>query len=210
MEIFDISIPLNEKTPVWVGDRGVTISHSEPISESSDFNVSRMEMGVHTGTHIDAPRHLLNNGITVDQIDLNHLIGPVRVLEIPENIMIIKPRHLKKSGYRGEEKRILLKTGNSKYWRTDPFSFHKEFAAIDNECAEMFARDNLFLAGIDYFSISPFNDLKPPHEILLQSGIIILENANLSEIDPGVYNLICLPLSITGTDGSPVRAVLTR
>ena len=64
MKIFDISIPLNEKTPVWVGDRGVTISHTESISEGSDFNVSRMEMGVHAGTHIDAPHHLLNNGIT--------------------------------------------------------------------------------------------------------------------------------------------------
>lgn len=210
MEIYDISIPLNEKTPVWVGDRGVTISRLESIAEGNEFNVSRMEMGVHAGTHIDSPKHLFDSGYTVDQIDLKHLIGPVQVLEIPENILNIEPWHLEECGYQGKEKRILLKTGNSRYWQTDPFSFHKEFTAINIECAEMFAKDNLFLVGIDYFSISPFNNLKPAHEVLLHNGITILENANLSEIEPGVYNLICLPLSITGTDGSPVRAVLTR
>ena len=210
MEIYDISIPLNDETPVWEGDRGVSISHPESITEGDDFNVSRMEMGVHAGTHIDAPKHLFDDGYTVDQIDLKHLIGPVQVLEIPENISIIEPRHLEDHGYQREVKRILLKTANSNYWLSDPFSFHKEFAAINKECAEMFAKDEFFLVGIDYFSISPFSNLKPPHEILLKSRITILENANLSEIDAGIYNLICLPMRITDTDGSPVRAVLTR
>lgn len=210
MEIFDISIPLNSATPVWEGDTGITISHPVSIEDGADFNVSRIEMGVHTGTHIDAPRHIITSGPAVDQIPMENLIGPVHVLRIPDEIHLIEPRNLEECGYRGDEERILLKTANSNYWKADPYTLHKEYAAISSECAEYLANSDTLLIGIDYFSISPYKALKPPHEILLRKGITILENADLSAVEPGFYNLYCLPLKIMGTDGAPVRAILIR
>ncbi len=210
MEIFDISIPLNSTTPVWEGDTGITISHSESIESGADFNVSRIEMGVHSGTHIDAPRHIFTSGLTADQVPMENLIGPVHVLRIPDEIHIIEPRNLDESGYRGDEERFLLKTANSNYWKSDPYTFHKEYAAISSECAEYLANSDTLLIGIDYFSISPYEALKPTHEILLHKGITILENVDLSAVEPGFYNLYCLPLKIMGTDGAPVRAILIR
>jgi len=104
--------------------------------------------------------------------------------------------------------RILFKTSNSVYWETDPFSFNKEYVAINSEGAMYLADMDLRLIGVDYFSVSPYDDLKQPHMILLDRGIVLLENIDLRQVVPGTYELICLPMKIIGTDGAPVRAVL--
>lgn len=210
MKIFDISVPLCEKTAVWEGDVAPTISRIASIEQGEDFNVSRIEMGAHTGTHIDAPRHLFTNGQTVDEIPLENFVGPVHVLAISEDVEAITLGILEESGYRGDEKRLLFKTRNSRWWRTDPYNFHKDFIAIDSECAAMIAEKKPYLVGIDYFSISSFKALKSPHEILLNAGITILENVDLFAVEAGMYDLCCLPLKLIGTDGAPVRAILIQ
>ena len=208
MNIIDISIPLSEKTPVWEGDKGISISRVEKIEEDSDFNVSRIELGVHAGTHIDAPFHVFEDGDTVNQIPLDILIGSVQVVEIPNGISVIDKNCLMNLNFQDGIDRILFKTSNSIYWETDPFSFHKEYVAINSEGAEYIADMDLRLVGVDYFSVSSYDDLKQPHLILLDRGIVLLENLDLSQVVLGIYKLICLPLKIIGTDGVPVRAVL--
>ena len=208
MNIIDISIPLSEKTPVWEGDKGISVPRVAKIEEGSDFNVSRIELGVHAGTHIDAPYHVFKNGSTVDQIPLGNLIGRVQVVEIPDGISVINKNCLMNLDFQDGIDRILFKTSNSIYWETDPFSFNKEYVAINSEGAEYLANMDLRLVGVDYFSVSSYDDLKQPHLILLKRGIILLENIDLRQVVPEIYQLICLPLKIIDTDGAPVRAVL--
>jgi arylformamidase len=209
MKIIDITLPLSDLTLVWEGDQGIKIEQVSTLANGSDYNVSQVELGVHAGTHIDAPFHLFNIGKTVDKILLNKLIGPVQVIRIDDSVKIITKEVLSASGLKKGIQRLLMKTGNSEYWIKDPHHFNREYVAIDPSAASFLVEEGIFLVGIDYFSISPFNDLKIPHQILLQAEIVILENAYLANVDPGLYNLICLPLNLVGTDGAPVRAVLT-
>ena len=209
MKIIDITLPMSNQTPVWEGDKEIIIRQVTSLSNGSDFNVSRVEFGVHAGTHIDAPFHLFNHGYTVDRIPLDILIGSVMVLRIDDSVEVITREVLLAAGFRKGIKRLLLKTRNTEYWIKEPYRFNRDFVAIDSSAAEFLVEEGASFVGIDYFSISPFNDLKASHAILLQAGIVILENAYLVNVEPGTYGLICLPLSLVGTDGAPVRAVLT-
>lgn len=210
MEIIDITIPLSPQTPVWEGDIGISIEQTAFKGEASDFNISRIEMGVHAGTHIDSPFHLNNFGSTVDEIPLEVLIGQATILEISSDWDVINSKTLLSSGFKPGTKRLILKTRNTDYWTKDPYGFHGEYIGIDTEGAEFLANHGMKLVGIDYFSASPISDLVRPHEILLEAGVVILENVYLANVTPGEYQLICLPLKLQGTDGAPVRAILTR
>lgn len=210
MKIIDISIPLTNTTPVWKGDKKITIRREEEIGDKSSFNVSRMELGVHAGTHIDAPFHCLKEGQTVDQLSLSSFIGPVQVIQIPDNVKVLNADVISKLNFENGIDRVLFKTSNSKYWETDPNNFHTDYVAFDTEGARAFSKLECCLVGIDYFSASLYTDLVKPHEILLNKGIILLENIDLRAVDPGIYKLICLPLKLIGTDGAPARAILIQ
>lgn len=210
MKIHDVTIPLSKETPVWEGDKGIRISQVALIRNGRDFNVSRIEMGVHAGTHIDAPRHLFVEGNTVDQISLDRLVGKVEVIRIPDCVDAITPEVLWANGFNKDIKRLLIRSANSNYWRSNPHIFHDEYTAVTTDAARIIAEAKLYLVGIDYFSISPMNDLIKPHQVLLESGVIILENLNLSNVPPGFYDIYCLPLKLIGTDGAPARVILTE
>jgi len=208
MNVIDISIPISNNTPVWEGDKGISITRVESIGKESKFNVSRIEMGVHAGTHIDAPFHVLNGGITVDQIHLDVLVGRTQIIEIPRSISVIDDDCLKGLNFSNGIKRVLFKTRNSTLWETDPFSFRRDYVGINEAGARFLSNLSLKLVGLDYFSISIFSDLIRPHELLLQKGVVVLENINLNGVTPGIYQLFCLPIKIMNTDGAPVRAIL--
>lgn len=208
MQIYDISIQISEGTPVWEGEDGVTISNLNKINATSDFNVSRIELGVHSGTHVDAPYHVLENGYSVDQIPLDALVGSSQVVEIPDSVSVIDNNCLKNLDFIDGIERILFKTSNSQYWKEDRYKFKKEYVALNSQGAKYLADMDLRLVGIDYFSVSTYNDLIQPHKILLHRGVVILENADLRKVLPGIYELICLPLNILGVEGAPARAVL--
>ena len=210
MEIIDITIPLTPRTPVWEGDQGITIKQNVFKSEASDFNISRIEMGVHAGTHIDSPYHLFNHGSTVDKIPLDILFGEATVLEVSSDWDVINSEALLASGFNSGVERLILKTQNTEYWIRDPYGFHGDYIGIDTEGAEFLVSQGVKLVGVDYFSASPMNDLVRPHEILLEAGVVILENAYLVDVLAGEYQLVCLPLKLQGTDGAPVRAILTH
>ena len=208
MKIIDITIPLSERTPVWEGDKGISINLVAKIGEGSDFNVSRIELGVHAGTHIDSPFHLLDGGNTVDQIPLETLIGKVQVVQVPLDYDVINEKCLEAIDLDPTVDRILFKTSNSNYWEKDPYAFNKEFVALNTDGAQYLENLGIRLVGVDYFSVSAYDDLKLPHVILLEHGIVLLENIDLRNVAPGFYTLVCLPIKLIGTDGAPVRAVL--
>jgi arylformamidase len=206
--IYDITIPISKDTPVWTGDKEVKIYRDRSIAAGADYNVSLMEIGVHTGTHMDAPFHVIDAGRTVDQIALEQLIGPAQVVVVPPEIEVINAGFLSTCGLAAGVQRVLFKTRNSKFWNDQPLRFREDFIGVDTSGARWLTEQGVILAGIDWFSISPMQDPKTPHEILLRGGAVILENLDLRKVPAGHYEMVCLPLKLMGTDGAPVRAIL--
>jgi len=208
--LIDISLPLTNDFPVWPGDPKINISTISSMDKGDTCNVSYMKMGVHAGTHIDAPHHFMNNNITVEKLSLDTLVGVVYVVEITEEPKVINNKVLQNSTIPKGIDRLIIKTENSKLWNLKHTTFNKNFVAIDKSGAEWIVKRGIKLVGVDYLSVAPFEDGIPTHQILLGAQVIIVEGLNLSAIDGGYYELFCLPLKIPGCDGSPARAVLKQ
>lgn len=208
MKFHDISVTVTSELPTWPGDPSVELGRVSKIEEGANANVSRITMGVHTGTHVDAPFHFLENGTTVDTLPLDILIGSVQVVDVGEQVDVINADVLKKSSLIPGVSRILFKTRNSKIWARNEKEFQTEFVGIDADGAEFLVQQGIKLVGIDYLSIAPYNKSRPTHEILLNAKMIIIEGVDLSKIQAGVYQLVCLPLKLGGSDGAPARTIL--
>jgi arylformamidase len=166
-------------------------------------------MTVHTGTHIDAPDHFLDNGQSVDGIPLSALIGPARVVELPSG-MDITADMLQQANIPSPAKRLLFKTRNSQLWKEGVSEFQTDFMAVDEEAAEYLVSRDVEVVGVDYLSVAPYRAPVETHEILLRDKVLIIEGLNLSGVEPGEYTLYCLPLNISGAEGAPARVLLGR
>ncbi|MEN6480899.1 MAG: cyclase family protein [Anaerolineaceae bacterium] len=209
MKIYDISVIYSTDMPVWPGDPKINLKRVNKIEEGANANVSEISMGVHTGTHVDAPYHFLMNGGSVDQLPLDVLIGPVQVIELPESVDLIDAKVLRRAKILNGVERVLFKTRNSRYW-SEKEDFQTDFVAISADGAKLLVDLNVKLVGIDYLSIAPYKNSRPTHEILLEAKTVIIEGLNLSNIEAGIYNLYCLPLKFKDTDGAPARVILIR
>lgn len=208
VKIFDISVPVSAGMPVWPGDPQVVLERYRKISSGSNCNNSKLACSVHTGTHVDAPAHFIENGTTVENLSLDMLIGPAVVADLPE-ADIITPQLLDALALAPQTTRLLLKTRNSALWTDPHHDFHQDFVALSPDAARWIIRHGIGLVGIDYLSIQMFKDTEPlTHRTLLEAGVIIVEGLNLQEVAPGNYQLICLPVKLAGSDGAPTRAVL--
>lgn len=208
MKIYDITLPISPVMPVWPGDPPVVLEQVSSMDAGAHDNVSRLGCSVHTGTHVDAPHHFLNDHRTVDALSLDVLIGPAQVIQIPEDVDLITADILEKAAVPSGTSRLLLKTRNSRLWERREKEFVKDFVGISLDGAEWLVRIGLKLVGIDYLSIAPYKHSLPTHQVLLKPGIVILEGVDLSAVSPGIYNLYCLPLKLVGSDGAPARAIL--
>jgi arylformamidase len=206
MKIYDISLPVSEKLPVWPGDPSISMVRTKSILSGDPCNLTMISMGVHSGTHIDAPYHFVENGRTVDAIVLETCIGPCQVIEVSGSL--IEKEDLLKHNFRGQN-RILFKTRNSERWNSNENLFHPDYVALSPEAAEYLVENKVMLIGIDYLSIEAFNATgNHVHDILLKNDVVILEGLNLSEVAEGMYELIALPLKLVGSEGAPARAIL--
>lgn len=211
MNIYDISIPITTVMPVWPGDPPVDLVQVSAIAKGDSANVTRLSMSVHTGTHIDAPKHFFEEGISVDQIPLTKMIGPVLVIEIDPQVNVISEQILKSHpnhALLNEAKKVLFRTRNSNLWSQFPDSFHQNYVGIDASGARYLRDFHLDLIGIDYLSVAPFDETERPHQVLLSDGCILLEGLDLSGVPGGVYEIICLPLNIPACEGAPARVIL--
>lgn len=205
MVFYDISVPISPALPRYPGDPPIRLVPLPPPDEGEPFRTSRLSFGSHTGTHIDAPAHLLKGGMTVDQIPLPNLIGPCLVVDLTDLRGEIDVALLKKLPIKGV-RRLLFHTRNSMLW--DQSGFVEDFAALTPAAAGYLVELDVQLVGIDYLSVEGGESQGKVHRILLDAGVIILEGLNLVGVSRGEYELICLPLKIRGGDGAPCRAVL--
>lgn len=208
MKIFDVSLPISPGMIVWPGDPPVVLERVSSMDAGAHDNVSRLACGVHTGTHVDAPHHFLNDGRTVDTLSLDVLVGPVQVVQVPEEVGLITGGLLEKAAVKPGTLRLLLKTRNSRLWERSVKEFDRGYVGLSVDAAEWIVGAGVKLVGIDYLSVAPFNQSIPAHQSLLKPGIVILEGLDLSAVSPGFYTLYCLPLNLVGSDGAPARVIL--
>lgn len=204
----DISVGLHDGMVHFPDNPPIQIGFVKAIDKGDVCNVSKISMGVHSGTHMDAPLHFLQDGRSIDTMPLSATIGRARVIEIldTESIKVaeLEPYHIQM----GE--RILFKTINSThYWQTDVFE--KNFVFISKEAAEYLGKVRIQTVGVDYLSVgSYFKGSPETHRALLGAGVWIIEGLNLAPVAAGEYELICLPLKIIGSEGAPARAILKK
>ena len=211
-KIYDITLTVTSGMVVWPGDPKVKLERVRKIEDGANANVSEVAMSVHTGTHMDAPFHFLPEGKSIETLALDVLIGPAQVVQLPEACNVIDAEVLIKAGLDDGVERVLFKTRNSNYWISQDLAakFQTSFVGISKDGADYLVQKGVRLVGIDYLSISPYKNSRPTHEVLLKASMVILEGANLIDVPAGHYQLICLPLKLGGSDGSPARAVLIK
>lgn len=204
----DISVPVRNGMVQWPGDPPFHIERATDQEKGDAATVSRMSLGVHTGTHMDAPLHFIRNARSIDTIPLDATVGPARVIAIGDTKWIRPEELLPHAVSAGE--RILFKTANSDHcWDSDRFD--ENFVFISQGAARYLAARRVRSIGVDYLSVGGFHqDGTETHEALLGAGIWIIEGLNLRGVEPGQYEMICLPLKLMGADGSPARAILRR
>jgi arylformamidase len=206
-DIVDITVPLQSDMPVWPGCTGVRVTPIMRLEKGDSANISQLECNLHTGTHVDAPKHFLQSGTSVEQLPLDVLVGPSFVAHLPE-ALDITPGDLADLNLPPGIRRLLLRTRNSELWAAETAEFREDYAALTPEAAQWIVDQKIRLIGMDYLSVQRFADSSITHEILLGAGTVVLEGLNLSNVQPGFYELVCLPLKLLDAEAAPARAIL--
>lgn len=207
MPIHDLSLLISESLVVWSGDPPVRMTRTSSIEKGDLVTVTRLECGAHVGTHVDAPAHFIQGGAGVDSLDLQVLVGPALVVEALEADLLTADVLAGLSIPRGAE-RVLFRTRNSRIWARPEQEFTEDFVAIAEDGARWLIERGVRLVGVDYLSVAPFDAPVPTHRALLGAGVVVIEGLDLSGVEAGRYQLVCLPLKIAGCDGAPARAIL--
>lgn len=207
--IIDISLPITSSMVSWPKTRSFERKWIKLITNGDQVNESEITCNTHTGTHIDAPLHHLQNGVSIDKIDLSSMIGTTYVVDMCGKSQITA-NDLAEAQIPHNISRVLLKTDNSKHWEKSDNVFDTNYVALTLDAADWLVSRQIVLIGIDYLSIQKYNDHSDVHKSLLSANVIIVEGLNLSNIPKGEYQLICLPLNVLGAEGAPARAVLIK
>ncbi len=205
--IYDISVPIHNAMHVWPSDPKVRLEEREHPArdESHTIRVTSIRCGSHSGTHLDAPSHMIESGRTLSDIPLDQLVGPARVLDI-RGVTSIGRAELESQPLDGVE-RVLFRTDNSEHWNDR--GFHEEFVFLEPDGARFLVEAGIQLVGIDYLSLDRYKSVgHATHFVLLERNVVILEGLNLGDVPAGDYSLTALPMKIRGADGAPVRAIL--
>jgi arylformamidase len=208
MRIFDVSVPISSSLPTWPGDPKVSLTRASSIAKGDAANVSRLDAGVHTGTHVDAPVHFVDGSTGIDSIAIESLVGPCLVVEANPPGIELRPQDLPDTPH----SRVLFKTRNSEHWSRGDSEFDTGFIAVGPELAKVIVEQGKLLVGVDYLSVenysAPFEH--PVHRTLLEARVVVVEGLDLSGVEAGEYDLYCLPLKLVGSDGAPARTILVR
>jgi len=198
------------RTPVYEGDAPMKFEFLKDMRKGDTFTLSVYSMGAHSGTHIDAPMHFIASGIPVDQVALDPLIGAARVIDISDSVQAIDAAELNRHEWRGT-KRVLFRTRSTLHGWMDSSQFHRDFAYVAPDAAQLLADAGVVLVGVDYISAEQFGAPAPrTHQILLGRGIPIVEGLDLRPVQAGDYDVIVLPLKVRGHEGAPARAIVRK
>ena len=197
-------------TPVYQGDAPMKFDFLKDMRKGDGFTLSAYSMGAHSGTHIDAPMHFVRDGASIEKIPLEPLIGPARIIDIPDSVQAIDAKTLAGVNWKGAE-RVIFRTRSALHgWMHSP-TFHKDFAYVAPDAAQQLADAGVKLVGVDYISAEQFGAAAPlTHRTLLGKGIPIVEGLELDSISAGDYDLIVLPIKVGGHEGAPARAILRK
>jgi arylformamidase len=204
VEIIDISVPIRPGMIVYEGDPHVHLERALSIADGATANISRLDFGVHSGTHVDAPIHFLEGAAGAEALPLDALVGNAHVVDATGIEGALDEAALERLMLPERAERLIFKTPNSRLWDLDQFSH--DFVRLTGDGARYVLDRGIRLVGIDYLSIGD----EEAHLALLHAGVVPLEGLDLRGVEPGEYRLICLPLRIVGSDGAPARAVLVR
>jgi arylformamidase len=193
VRIIDVSVPVRPGMIVYPGDPEVRLERVSSIAAGDAANLSRLDLGVHSGTHVDAPLHFVEGAPSVETLPLDVLVGPCVVVDGVDVTAVPA----------GAE-RVLFKTANSELWARDEFS--EEHVKLDGEAARALVERRVRLVGIDYLSIGD----EEAHHVLLRAGVVVIEGLDLRAAEPGDYRLVCAPLKLVGAEGAPARVLLLR
>ncbi|MDP9177321.1 MAG: cyclase family protein [Gemmatimonadota bacterium] len=197
-------------TPVYEGDAPMSFEFLKDMRKGDGFTLSKLSLGAHSGTHIDAPMHFVRDGASIDRVPLEPLIGPARVIEIPDSLQSIDATELNRHSWRNAE-RVIFRTRSSVRGWMRSSTFHRDFAYIAPDAAQLLADAGVRLVGIDYISAEKFGAPAPlTHRILLGKGIPIVEGLALESVPAGDYDLVVLPMKVAGHEGAPARAIMRK
>lgn len=206
--LVDVSVLLAPGLATYPGNPAFELTPVKRIAAGDSSNNSRLVMGTHTGTHVDAPLHFFDGRPGADALALELLIGRARVIDLPHRGGITE-KHLAGAGLR-EDLRVLLRTPNSALWNSSD-GFHSDYTYITEGGAKFLVDQGVKVVGVDYLSVEEFKKAgAPAHRALLGAGVIVIEGLNLSDVDAGQYEMYCLPLRLANGDGAPARVVLKR
>jgi arylformamidase len=206
--ILDISRPVASGIPVWPGDTAYVFDFVARIRDGAAVNVGRVVMSVHTGAHADAPLHFRDGAADAASVDLAKYVGPCVVASLRAGAGGVVPADLPAGTDRllARAPRLLLRT-----YAERPSDFDTSMRHLTPALADHLADLGVVLVGLDTDSMDAFDSKElPSHKRLADRGVAILEGLDLSQVDPGVYDLVALPLRLVGADASPVRAILVR
>jgi arylformamidase len=205
MKLIDVTVPLDSNLPTYPGNTPFTLEPIKRISRGDSSNVSTIHMSAHGGTHVDAPRHFFDDGPGTEALLLDLLIGRTRVVELTSHKGV--GREELAALNLDEDIRVLIKTPNSRLWRSA--EFHRDYVGVTETGARYLVERGVKVLGVDYVSVEEFKKPgAPAHHALLGAGTIVIEGLDLSDVEPGYYDMFCLPLRVVGSDGAPARVVL--
>jgi arylformamidase len=198
------------RTPVYEGDAPLRFDFFKDMRKGDNLTLSVYSLGAHSGTHIDAPMHFIADGAPIDQVALDRLIGAAQVIAVPDSVQAIDAAELNRHDWKNA-KRVLFRTRSSLRGWMGSREFHRDFAYIAPDAAQLLADGGVQLVGIDYLSSEQFGARSPrTHQILLGRGIPIVEGLDLRPVQAGDYDVIVLPLKVAGHEGAPARAILRK
>ena len=207
MKLIDVSVPLDATLPTYPHNTPFSLEPIKRLASGDSSNVSALHMSAHCGTHVDAPRHFFDSGPGTEALPLDLLMGRVRVIQVTSRTGIAA-EDLANQNF-SEDVRILIKTRNSLLWGTP--EFRPDYIGVTESGARHLVAHGIKLVGVDYLSVEQFKTPgAPAHHVLLGAGVIVIEGLNLRDVEPGIYDLCCLPLRIVGSDGAPARVVLRK
>jgi arylformamidase len=198
----DVTVPIRPGMPVYPGDPGVDLALARSIDRGDPANVTRLDIGAHTGTHVDAPCHFIPGAPGASELSLGRFLGRCVVADATDAEGPIGADAIDALALPLLTERLLLKTRNSQLWARDGFA--EGFVRLDSGGAAAVVERGIRVVGIDYLSIGD----RPAHLALLERDIGIIEGLDLRAVEPGPYYLACLPLKLAGADGAPARALL--
>jgi arylformamidase len=206
MKLIDVSVPLDAQLPTYPHNTPFSLEPIKRLARGDSSNVSTLHMSAHTGTHVDAPRHFFDEGPGTEALPLELLIGRARVIDVSSRAVSAEDLGAIDLS---DDIRVLIRTRNSRLWGNS--EFQADYVGVTESGAKYLVEHGIKVVGVDYLSVEQFhNPGAPAHHVLLGGGTIVIEGLDLRQVEPGIYEMLCLPLRVVGSDGAPARVVLRR